>query len=541
MNQVSRGSSVVECFRLQSVETFSHRRQSQGKTFLKLTHKGSQFSDSSCLAAVLQSGDSNRPVLLIINNYTGDRLNFGLAVEMAQNVHNYKNVKLLIVDDDCSIDNPRHSTGRRGLAGIHLVNKIAGAMSDTGFSLTEVHDFCADLLIKRLIRTVGFSFHHDKSNELSGIEIGYGIHGEPGSIKIERAKNFKSIIHILIEKLRLNDVKVDAVILFNNLGGASEFIFNEFVREFIELVSGLSLRIIRVYAGTYLTSLCKEALSVTVMEVRDAKVMKYLAHPINTPAGHLFNSPFELCNPNVIDFHIPETAHRQSSEAHVTKAESEMTKVIIEKACEAAIAMKQYLNKVDGELGDGDTGSTLSRGSEAVLSKLNERKLNVDNPYELLLQISSVLMESMGGTSGAIFSIFFQCVSKAFLLKNQHLIDSWTNGISLGIDGIMRHGKSNIGDRTLLDSLNAGYQAAMNDRKTTSTLKKLESFAEGCRQGAASTTTMSPKSGRSSYSLSDKGLDFQFNSDSPDPGAHAVYILSDAIVKAFAESSAQTF
>lgn len=490
------------------------------------------YPNFSCLAAVLQAGDSNRQILMIINNYTGDRLNFGLAVEMAQNIHNYKNIKLLIVDDDCSIENPRKSTGRRGLAGIHFVNKIAGAMSDKDFTLTEIYDFCSAILDQRLIRTVGFSFHHDKKNQLSDIEIGYGIHGEPGSIKIEREKNFKPIIRVIMEKLRLNELKADAVILFNNLGGASEFVFYEFVKEFIDLVSGLSFRIIQVYAGTFLTSLCKEALSVTVMEIRNPKVLEYLAHPIITPVGQLFNSPFQLCNPTTIEYHIPETLHRLANEAHVAKRESEMTKVMIRNACRAAIDMKQHLNEIDGDLGDGDTGSTLSRGSQALLELLKHDKCNVDNPFEMLQQISLVLMQAMGGSSGAIFSIFFQCVSQAFLIENKHSIENWTNGILLGIEGIMQHGKSEIGDRTLLDSLNSGYQAIIK-KKERSANKFLELFSEGCHLGAESTKTMSPKSGRSSYSLSDRGDDVKFQSDYPDPGAYAVYILSYAISQAF--------
>lgn len=487
------------------------------------------------------AGDVNREVLLVINNYTGDRLNFGLAVEMARNVHNYRNVKLLIVDDDCSIDSPRQSTGRRGLAGIQLVIKIAGAMSEAGASLDDIHEYCEAILRDRLIRTIGFSFHHDKLNNLSDIEIGYGIHGEPGSMKIEKEISFAPVIRIIAAKLRLNEVKADVMVLFNNLGGASQFIFYQFVREFLEITKSFdSFRIVKAYAGAFLTSLSKEALSVTVMELRDEKILEYLDHPVSAVSGHLFTSPLTVEIPNIVEFHIPRIAQKATTEARVSREEKDTTSRAIRGACKAAIDAKHYLNEVDSELGDGDTGSTLSRGAEALLRCLDEEKLALNNPLEMLQQISTILLDSMGGTSGAIFSIFFQCASKAFIVENVHSYKCWTNALSSGINGIMQHGKSEVGDRTLLDALHAGSrgmneQMKINDRNGSKDL--LKAFAEGCRHGSESTKCLSPKSGRSAYSFSDKDSNFVFESQNPDPGAHAVDIISNAIFKAFAGSS----
>lgn len=447
---------------------------------------------------------------------------------MANNIHNYRNVKLLVIDDDCSIDNPRLSTGRRGLAGIQLVNKIAGAMSVKGAAVGEIHDFCSRLLHNRLIRTIGFSFHHDKTNELTGIEIGYGIHGEPGSIKIERERNFKPIIGIMREKLRLNDVMSDVVILFNNLGGASEYIFHQFVKEFVELMNGLPLRIVRVYAGKFLTSLSREALSVTIMEVREAVILDYLDMPVDFPCGYLFNDRLELREPRICEFDIQKGDKRATTAA--LTAEARIVQKILRGACESVIEARDYLNEIDAELCDGDTGTTLGRGAESLLCDIKEGKLNVNSPCEMLLEISAALMSSMGGTSGAIFSIFFQCASKAFALTNQHTVASWINGVSMGMSGIMLHGKASVGDRTLLDALNSGYEALLEP--SDSSIGALRMFVDGCRRGATATMTMQPKSGRASYSLSDTGDDYKFICTHPDPGAHAIQIIAEAILKA---------
>lgn len=470
----------------------------------------------------------------MINNYTGDRLNFGLAVETARNVHHYRNLKLLLVDDDCSIDNPRQSTGRRGLAGCALVHKIAGAMSASGSCVDDIHSLCSELLNKRLIRTIGFSFEHTKSNQLAEIEIGYGIHGEPGCIRVESEKNFKPVNSILADKLRLWDVDVGCVLLFNNLGGTSEYIFYEFIREFIELAKELSLKIVRIYAGRFLTSLSKQALSVTVLEVHDLKLMDYLSFPVTVPAGQLFSDYFEICKPTVTEFQLPRIIRCFSENTQVNANAVEVAKTMIEGACKAAMKSKQSLNNIDTELGDGDTGSTLARGAEALLCYSGRQEIALQDPFVMLSQISSVLMEQMGGTSGAIFSIFFQCASGAFSVSsdNHHSVDNWMRAVTSGMEGIMKHGKASIGDRTLLDALDSGCKAAI--RVGGSAGKVLEAFANGCREGAEATIAMVPKSGRAAYTVGDDiNNKFDLKSKNPDAGAQAISIITTALAEAF--------
>lgn len=239
---------------------------------------------------------------MIINNYTGDRLNFGLAIETARTVYKYKNIKAITINDDCAIDNPRHSTGRRGLSGINLVIKIAGAMSARGYSVNEIYDRCTPLLQDRLIRTIGFSFHHRITNDLDAIEIGYGIHGEPGIIKIERSADFMPIIDVMIKKLKVDEIKSDVILLVNNLGGASEFIFYHFIRDFIAALESYQIKAIRVYGGKFLTSLGKEGIGVTIMEIKDRSLIDFLDDPINVPAKELFNHlEISSCETRIFD------------------------------------------------------------------------------------------------------------------------------------------------------------------------------------------------------------------------------------------------
>jgi dihydroxyacetone kinase len=145
-------------------------------------------------------------------------------------------------------------------------------------------------------------------------------------------------------------------------------------------------------------------------------------------------------------------------------------------------------------------------------------------------------MEAMGGTSGAIFSIFFQCASKAFVKDNSCTVENWIKGISMGIDGVMQHGKSKVGDRTLLDALHSGLERMKKNRERDMR-EALEALFEGCREGCEATKQMKPKSGRSCYSLSDKGENYEFKSEYPDPGAYAVFVIVREILKTLKDPS----
>lgn len=463
---------------------------------------------------------------------------------MAKNIHKYQNIKSIIIDDDCAIDNPRNSTGRRGLTGINLIIKIAGALSLKGFPLNEIYQQCSAVLSNRLIRTIGFTFQHN-INELNRIDIGYGIHGEPGALKLDNAKCFKSIIEILLKKLKLTDVKSDIIILFNNLGGASDYIFYQFINEFMDSINGFpssSFNVIKVYAGKFLTSLNAEGIGVSIIEIKDNLIIELLEYPIDTPAQYLFNFPLNYSrNTREMDFQVSKmeredesTSDRERHEdtsKNVKLNEIELIiKEILMKVCTDINDARCDLNIMDKELGDGDTGETLSRGSNAILDELSRNKLNIGNPHKFLITISDILMRSMGGTSGAIFSIFFQCASNSFTTCNEFSINNWLQALSNGIDGIMRYGKAEIGDRTLLDSLYVGYnemKVSFNDGNSPEAVVK--AFANGCQVGAEKTKTMFPKSGRSAYTMADKGPDYKFISKYRDPGTHVISIIANGI------------
>lgn len=513
------------------------------------------------MAAILLAGNTNREILLIIKNYTGDRLNFGLAVEMASNLHGFQHIKMLVVDDDCSIDNVPESIGRRGLAGVCFIHKIAGAMSAKGYTADEIFNLCQSILQRREIRTIGFVCSHDlTSNKLSNIEIGYGIHGEPGSINLDSETNFNRILAIMDDKMLLKAMKgKDVAILINNLGGMSEFIFNQFTFEFFAYINDMGINVRKIYAGKYLTSLKKEGLSVSLMELNDARLMEFLEMPVKTPFGYLFDDTYvsslsRMRDGTINETSIPQTLteqmrslshckHHQQHEHQRREDVSEsrnvwMIRNAILKSIVTVIEIKDHLNRIDAELGDGDTGSTFAQAATLLERELNSGNMILSNPKQMLAHISEIFMDGVGGTSGAIFSIFFQCTSKAFDTKHDsHSVENWKRAIAFGIEGIMKHGKSKVGDRTVLDALNTGLNAINStESQGLSASDFLKLFADGCALGAERTKTMRPRVGRSCYSVSDQSEDFQFKSVLPDPGAYIVGIITQALADSISNS-----
>jgi hypothetical protein len=136
-------------------------------------------------------------------------------------------------------------------------------------------------------------------------------------------------------------------------------------------------------------------------------------------------------------------------------------------------------------------------------------------------------MNFMGGSSGAIFSIFFQCASNAFAESNEYSISNWKNALRLGINGIMEYGKAKVGDRSLLDPLYAGYEELVKI-KSNNIHECIEAFARGCTEGAERTKFMQPRCGRSAYSSSEASLSLT----NPDAGAHAIALIANTILNA---------
>ncbi|WP_025948775.1 dihydroxyacetone kinase subunit DhaK [Geobacillus thermocatenulatus] len=223
--------------------------------------------------------DGGKGVLMIIKNYTGDVMNFEMAADMAE-AEGIKVAKV-IVNDDVAVENSTYTTGRRGIAGTVFVHKIAGAMADKGGTLEEV-----EAVARKVIENVksmgialtsctipaagkpGFEIGDDE------MEIGMGIHGEPG-IERTKIKTADEIAELLMDKIlpELGLAAGDKVaVMINGLGGTPLMELYILNRKVAEILAGQNIHVHKTFVGEYMTSLEMAGCSVSVLKLDDQLV-----------------------------------------------------------------------------------------------------------------------------------------------------------------------------------------------------------------------------------------------------------------------------
>ena len=233
--------------------------------------------------------DGGAGVLHIVKNYTGDVLNFETAAELAD-LEEIK-VRAVVVNDDVAVEDSTWTAGRRGVAGTVLVEKIAGAAAERGDDLDAVVAVAEKVIGQ--VRSMGVALtactvpHAGKPSFDLGedeIEIGIGIHGEPGRHRIPMAPA-NAITDQLVDPI-LGDLHLDGdrVLLFvNGMGGTPEselYIVYQHARERLE-AAGLTVS--RSLVGNYITSLEMQGCSITVLKLDDELTALWDA-PVNTVA-----------------------------------------------------------------------------------------------------------------------------------------------------------------------------------------------------------------------------------------------------------------
>lgn len=216
-------------------------------------------------------------VLMIIMNYSGDIMNFEMAQEMAE-MDDIK-VDKVIVNDDVAVQNSTWTTGRRGVAGTILVQKIAGAMAETGASLEEVKRVAQQAIDN--VRTMGvaitpctvpaagipgFTIAEDE------LEMGIGIHGEPGISK-QKMKPVNDIIDELLDHI-LADIDYtgsEVAVMLNSSGGTPLMELLIAYNHLAGVLANKNICVYRSYVGEYMTSLEMQGLSVTLLKLDDER------------------------------------------------------------------------------------------------------------------------------------------------------------------------------------------------------------------------------------------------------------------------------
>lgn len=234
--------------------------------------------------------DSGKGVLLVIKNYTGDIMNFDMAAEMAE--ADGVKVAKVVVNDDVAVENSTWTTGRRGIAGTVFVHKIAGAKAETGADLAAVQKTAEKVVAN--VRSMGMALSPCivpvagkpsftlAENE---VEIGMGIHGEPGTHR-ESLRSADETAEHLLNKI-LADITLSAgdevAVMINGLGGTPLMELYVVNRKVAAILAGKNIKTVKTYIGNYMTSLEMAGFSITVLKL-DSELKDLLLAPADTPA-----------------------------------------------------------------------------------------------------------------------------------------------------------------------------------------------------------------------------------------------------------------
>jgi dihydroxyacetone kinase-like protein len=263
-----------------------------GKGMLDAACPGAVFTSPTPdqMLAATKAVDGGKGTLHIVKNYTGDVMNFELAAEMAR-AEGLK-VESVVIDDDVAVKDSTWTAGRRGVGTTILAEKICGAAAEAGRSLEEVRDLCRQVnaqgrsmgmaLTSCTVPHVGKPTFDLPEDEM---EVGVGIHGEPGRKRM-KLRPADEIVELLMEPI-LTDLpfrKGDNVLMFvNGLGGTPLIELYIVYRKAAEIARKAGLTIARNFVGSYITSLEMAGTSITLLKLDDQLTPLWDA-PVLTPA-----------------------------------------------------------------------------------------------------------------------------------------------------------------------------------------------------------------------------------------------------------------
>lgn len=501
-----------------------------GQGMLSAAVAGQVFTSPSAnsVFAAIKAAGGRAGVVLIIKNYTGDCLNFGFAAEMARSEGQM--VESIIVADDVALLDVQDRSEARGIAGTVLIHKIAGAAAEEGRDLAGVvaaaRSAAAEMGSMGLSLSAGtspatgqqsFSLPDDE------VELGLGIHGEPG-VRRMKLENADTMVGLLIERiLRARQFVTGdrVVVLVNNLGATTPMELAIVARAARRLLDSRHIVVERLYAGTFLSSLDMAGISLSIVRVDDQR-LRWLDAPTVAPAWtNQASKPAAGARVAPQRFREPG---RSSSPAPSAVTRSAM-RMALEAACRSLIQSEGLLTEMDRVVGDGDLGNNLARGAHALLARLDT--LPFDDPKESLREIGLILQDVLGGSSGPLYGVLFLKASATLNSQSSNELQSWADAIHAGCMAITEIGGARAGDRTMLDAL-LPFAASLDaaGRKNSGWMKALGEAVAAAENGAAETAKMFPRRGRSRY-LFDRALGH------PDPGATAVSIWLRAVLSSF--------
>ncbi|CAI5757360.1 unnamed protein product [Candida verbasci] len=520
-----------------------------GENLLDAAVSGSIFASPSTkqiMAAIKTKSNKEKGTVIVVKNYTGDVLHFGLVAERAKN-EGYK-VELVAVSDDVAIGKEQNKmVGRRGIAGTALIHKILGAATATSRNsdLKEIADLGHKInsnlvtLAASLDRTSvpGKAEQEVEFTNDNEAELGLGIHNEPGT-KLSPLPNIDELVKKMLHRLTSPEDKEhhyldfdlkndDYVLLINNIGGTSSFELYTVTQHVIENLP-FEKKPKRILVSDFVTSFNSPGFSITFLKLSDdfgkyksEDILKFIDTPTNAPGWK--PKTYEKWEYN--DY-VDSPMKNQSVVKSDLNIDGDKFEKNLKSGLDKLLKEEPKITHYDTIVGDGDCGETLAAGANAILKYLKDNeefKENLSDPVATVSFITELVEDSMGGTSGGLYAIYLTALAQN--LKNSKEIDNKSVSEALYsalYGGLFKYTKARVGGRTLVDTL----QPFVDEFKKSNNLQKA---VKAAKDGCESTKKLHASFGRASYV---DESEFEAEGGIPDPGA--VGLL--AIIEGFTEN-----
>lgn len=534
-----------------------------GKGMLDAAVCGDVFASPSQVQVynAIKACATDKGVLLIVKNYSGDCMNFNNAMSDAQD--DGIKVDAVYVNDDIAVKDSLYTVGRRGVAGTVLVHKCAGAAAEQGKSLEEVKAVANKVIDN--VRSFGFAFtsctvpaagHPTFDIGDDEMEFGVGIHGEPGRFreKIDYSTGTfcddlsRRIVTDLEEDLALKNGE-EVVLLINGFGGTplqELYILNNSVTK---ALAKDGVKIHKTIVGNFMTSIDMAGASISVLRV-DSELKALVDYPVNTPAltwGAAMSEQAQAAleavqaigralgyAPVAEEHHAAakKVAAKETEEVAVYEVEGkpEVTETIntaafvqiVDKMADVIIENEVPFCEAD-KMGDGDFGMSIAKGFKQLKADWATRKKG--DIGQFLVSCSEIIKEYCGGASGPIWGSAFKYAGKSMLGKKEVSLADVALLFTEANRGVYETGKKSfgkgaeIGDKTLVDALKPCAMALTKAAEEGKSLREgLALGAKAAHEGAEATKTHVATLGRAG-TVGERSIGY------PDAGAHGLDVI----------------
>lgn len=482
---------------------------------------------------VAKSASNGGGIFFSYGNYAGDVLNFNQAQERLRS-EGFE-VETVVVTDDIASASKEEIHKRRGIAGDLAVFKTAGWAAEQGMNLKEVTAI-ANKANDR-VRTIGVAFSGCTlpgattplfSVEEGTMEVGMGIHGEPGLYKMNHP-SADDLADIMVEKV-LSDLPEGitprgsrAAVILSGLGRVKYEELFVLYRKVSQLLEAKGITIVEPEVGELVTSFDMAGVSLTLFWLDEQLEEAWLA-PTSTPAYRKGTvAPFDA---DAQDFFDPTSVVQTITVGtEISLAEAKKVAKAIELARNLIDSEVDELGRIDAIAGDGDHGIGMQRGVSAA-DKAAKQALDANaGAAALLNSAADAWSDFAGGTSGVIWGVILSSVASEINNETEISKEQLAAGFKKALQNVKNFGKAQVGDKTLIDTLEPfafAFDEAVASGKSFEDSWSLA--AEVAMNAALATKDLLPKIGRARpHAHKSVGT--------PDPGALSMAMIIGAIEK----------